>query len=140
VQDRMEARGAAILLFAWHREVVEELSKKLARFPHAVVMGGTPLSERELAFSLFQAGGMNLIIGNIGAMGRGNNLQRATRVIFAEYSWTDELNKQCEKRASRRGNNQAFTPCDYLVAPGSFDEFMLQSVFKKAQKVKEVVG
>lgn len=88
-----------------------------------------------------QKGNCRLIIGNIAAMGRGHNLQRADRIVFGEFSWTDELNKQCEKRASRRGRDQAaFVRCEYIVAPNSMDEAILGSVFSKARNVKRVIG
>jgi SNF2 family DNA or RNA helicase len=73
-------------------------------------------------------------------MGRGHNLQRADRVIFGEFSWTDELNKQAEKRASRRGNERAFVRCEYVVAPGSIDEKVVQALFTKEKRVREIIG
>ncbi len=105
-----------------------------------MVIGGTSATEREKIFANFQAGTRKLIIGNIQAMGRGHNLQRADRVIFGEFSWTDELNKQCEKRASRRGSEKDFVRCEYIVCPGSIDEKVLSSVFTKEKRVKRVIG
>jgi SWI/SNF-related matrix-associated actin-dependent regulator 1 of chromatin subfamily A len=141
VSERLESKDESILLFAWHREVCEGLYRALKAHRPALVMGGTKAAERELWFEQFQKGNCKLIIGNIAAMGRGHNLQRANRIIFGEFSWTDELNKQCEKRASRRGRDQAaFVRCDYIVAPGSMDEAILNSVFTKARNVKRIVG
>jgi hypothetical protein len=67
-------------------------------------------------------------------------LQAADRVIFGEFSWTDETNKQAEKRASRRGSTKSVVRCDYIVAPGTLDEPVLTSVFRKAANVKRVIG
>lgn len=128
----------SILIFAWHREVCEAIRNSL--YGSALVIGGTPADERERAFKKFQAGSLKYIVGNISAMGRGHNLQKADRVIFVESSWTDENNKQCEKRASRRGSTKKFVRCEYLVAPDSMDELILRAVFKKAAMIKKVIG
>lgn len=140
VRERMESKDESILLFAWHREVCQGLFHQLKDLYPQLVIGGTKPEHRELAFDKFQKGQCRLIIGNIAAMGRGHNLQRADRIVFGEFSWTDELNKQCEKRASRRGNEKKFTLCDYIVAPNSMDEPVLQSVMSKARNVKRIIG
>lgn len=140
VRDRLNDKGESVLLFAWHREVCEALKENLKEFKPVIVYGGISNDTREKAFRAFQDGSVKIIIGNIQALGRGHNLQKADRVIFAEYSWTSELNRQCEKRASRRGNNKSYVRCEYIVVPDSMDEIVLQSVFKKEKMVKQIVG
>lgn len=140
VRERLEDKQESILLFAWHREVCEQLLVELSKFKPGLVIGGVPKEEREKIFARFQAGKCKLIIGNISAMGRGHNLQKTDRVIFGEFSWTDELNKQCEKRGSRRGSDKEFVRCDYIVCPDSMDEKMLGSIFTKEKRVKRIIG
>jgi len=140
IAERLENENERILLFAWHREVTEGLSKALKKFKPGLIIGGVPHEKREEILTSFEKGSRRLIIGNIQALGRGHNIQKATRVVFAEFSWTDELNKQCEKRSSRRGNQASFIPCEYIVAPGSIDEPVLNSLFNKERRVKRVIG
>ena len=141
ISERLKSKNEAVLLFAWHREVVMRLSERLDCFPHGVVMGGTAEHFREKHFADFQAGKIKLLIMNIAAGGRGHNLQRADRVVFAEFSWSDETNKQCEKRASRKGRDKDLpVRCDYIVSPGSMDEPILEGVFRKAVSTKRVIG
>jgi len=141
IQERMQFKNESILLFAWHREVCEDLHQRLSSFKPGLIMGGVSHDVREKVFQEFQAGTRRLIIGNIAAMGRGHNLQKADRVVFGEYSWTDELNKQCEKRASRKGRQTSSeVRCDYLVVPNSMDEKILKAVFAKEQRVRRIVG
>lgn len=140
VTERLKEKKESILLFAWHREVCEILATKLQNYKPAIIYGGTSNEKREQVFRDFQTGKTSLIIGNIQAMGRGHNLQKAGRVVFAEYSWTDELNRQCEKRASRRGSKKAFVRCDYIVLPDSLDEVVLSSVYTKEKRVTKIVG
>lgn len=139
VKERAE-KGESILVFAWHRPVCVALAKALKEYRPALIMGGTREDVRETWMQKFQAKQCQIIVGNIAAMGRGHNLQATDRIIFGEYSWTDELNKQCEKRASRRGSEKLFVPCDYIVVPNSMDEMILSSVFTKEKRVKRVIG
>jgi len=136
VAERLRDKNESILLFAWHREVCEGLYDALSKWRPGLVMGGTRPDIREDSFKQFQSGEKKLLIMNVAAGGRGHNLQRADRVIFAEFSWSDETNVQAEKRASRRGNERAFTRCEYVVSPGSIDERVMSSVFRK-QKMGE---
>lgn len=141
VADRLREKPESILLFVWHRDVAKMLNTYLQNFKPGLVMGGTDSVYRENIFEAFQKGECRIIIGNIQAMGRGHNLQRADRIVFGEFSWTDELNKQCEKRASRRGrDHQAFVRCEYIVCPNSIDEKVLSSVFTKEKRVRKVIG
>lgn len=141
VKRRLENKKESIIVYAWHREVCESIAKRLAAFKPALIIGGVPNSYREKAFKSFQSGETQVIVANIAAMARGHNLQRADRIIFGEFSWTDELNRQCEKRASRRGRDKNLpVMCDYIVAPDSMDEVVLKSVFNKARAVKSVIG
>lgn len=144
IQERLRDKNEKILVFAWHREVCEEIFKAIKKNhpgAAALVIGGTSNEYREAAIRRFQEGPLRLIVGNIVAMGRGHNLQRADRVVFAEASWSDELNKQCEKRASRRGRDkELFVRCEYIVAPDSMDERVMTALFSKQQRTRKVIG
>jgi SWI/SNF-related matrix-associated actin-dependent regulator 1 of chromatin subfamily A len=135
-------QGDRILVFFWHRAVGHDLAARIAKVHFGSVPyidGDTPMIKREEMFRQFQCGRSQVIIGNIQAMGRGVNLQKATRIIFVEFAWTDETNKQAEKRASRRGSRRLFVPCDYLCAPDSVDEPRLRVLFRKQRLVKSIV-
>ncbi len=140
VKERLERKNESILLFTWHRDVALSLTKELVAFKPGLVIGGTSAEAREDWFQKFQSGETKILIGNIRAMGVGHNLQRADRVIFGEFSWTDEYNKQCEKRASRKGSTKSFVRCEYVIAPRTLDERVLGAVFTKQQKTKRVIG
>ena len=140
VSQRLEDKAEFILLFAWHRDVCMGLEKLLQKHRPGLIIGGTDKDYREKFFDLFQRGKTHLLILNILAGGRGHNLQRGGRAVFAEWSWNDETNKQCEARIARRGNDNAFMRSDYVVCPNSMDEPILNAVFKKAASVKRVIG
>lgn len=140
VSEKLE-KNESILLFAWHRDVVNGLADKLTKNGHrpGVVLGGTPNFVREKLFARFQAGQSKLLIMNIASGGRCHNLQKADRVIFGEYSWTDENNTQAEKRASRKGSKKSCVRCDYIVNPDSLDEIILSAVMRKAKTIERII-
>lgn len=140
VRERLTIKNESIILFCWHREVANALYELLLDFEPGLVMGGTNEASRENIFSKFQSGKSRLIIGNIQAMGRGHNLQRANRIIFGEFSWTDETNRQAEKRASRKGSINKAVRCEYICVPHSMDERVLRSVFTKQKRVERIIG
>lgn len=137
VQEKID-KGESILLFAWHLDVIDRLVSALKSA--AKIDGRTPMGSREDIFKEFQLGNLKILVGNILAMGRGHNLQKANRVVFAEYSWCDEANKQAEKRVSRKGNSQKHTRCDYLVISDSLDETILRSIMRKAKTIKSIIS
>lgn len=141
VRERLEAKNESILLFTWHREVGEELKTALKEFKPRLIIGDTDQATREEGFYAFQSGATRILIGNILAMGRGLNLQKADRVIFGEYAWSNETNLQAEKRASRKGRDQDLpVRCEYICCPDSLDEVILHSVMRKEERVKKVIG
>lgn len=140
-KEKLES-GESVLLFAWHREVIERLAEGLKAYMEFAVpiMGGTPQGDREISFQNFQSGKAKLQILNLVSGGRGHNLPRAQRAIFGEWSWADETNKQCEKRGSRKGSILDVFKSDYIACPNSMDGIVLQANFTKAKNVKKVIG
>lgn len=129
--------GRKVLVFAYHREVCERLATQFNTVP---LYGGVSSHIREYEVSEFKRGRTKIIVGGIGPMGRGHNIQEADEVIFSEYSWSDEENKQAEKRASRMGNDAIVTPCTYLALKDSVDERILTSVLRKQGDFDAVFG
>ncbi len=127
-----------VILFAHHRDVVEGLTKALHTFLPLTIYGGTPDKLRTQMQDAFQAGRRRLLIGNIDAMNLGLTLTKATRVVFAEYSWTPAGNEQCEDRAHRIGQKDSVF-CQYIVFPNSIDEMILNSVLTKEERIEKVM-
>ncbi len=128
-----------IILYGYHRDVVDNLAFRLKKFAPMIINGGVP-NEKRLEFEdLFQSRRRRLIIGNIRAMNLGLTLTAATRVIFAEYSETPSENEQAEDRAHRIGQHDSVY-CQYLVLPNSLDEIYLNMILRKQKTIKKVIG
>ncbi len=139
IQMRLE-KGQAVLAFAYHRDVCEGLADLLSRYKPGVIMGGVSTSNRMTRIDKFQNAKTNLMVINIAAGSRGNNIQRAERGVFVEPSWSDEENKQCEHRYARRGSVLKQVRSDYIICPGSMDERLFGSIFTKQERVRKVIG
>jgi SNF2 family DNA or RNA helicase len=128
-----------IILYAHHRDVVQNLSSKLSIFKPQVINGGVKDIVRTQIQDAFQSGKCRLLIGNIDAMNLGLTLTKATRIIFCEYAWTPSANEQAEDRANRIGSLWSIF-CQYLVYPDSIDEKILTSNIIKEERIKKVIG
>lgn len=131
------AENKRVLVFAYHREVCEKLATALNTTP---LYGGVSAHIREYELAEFKRGKTKAIVGGIGPMGRGHNIQEADLAVFVEFSWSDEENKQAEKRISRMGNDALVTPCVYLALKDSVDERILRAVLRKQGDFDAVFG
>lgn len=123
----------ALLVFAHHKEVVATLTSGLAKFKPITITGDTPVAKRQGMVREFQENGdRRLFIGNIQAAGTGFNLTKATRVVFAEYSWVPGENDQASDRAHRIGQkDHVFV--QYLVYRNSLDRKVLETLWRKRE-------
>lgn len=129
----------SIILFAYHRDVVQSLAEALKEFQPMVIQGGINDEERTRVQDAFQSGHRRLIIGNIHAMNLGLTLTRATREIFAEYDWSGKINEQAEDRGHRIGQKSSLF-IQYLVLADSIDEHILNRVLEKDEDIERIIG
>lgn len=118
-----------VVCFAHHKDVVEAIK---AGFPGKVVAltGETPMAERQANVDAFQAGAVDLFIGNIQTAGVGITLTRSAHVVFAELDWTPGNLSQAEDRCHRIGQVESVL-VQHLVLEGSLDAEMSQKLIEK---------
>lgn len=122
-----------ILIFAHHKQVIEQLSLWLKNFQPCIITGATPVKERDAIIKDYQNNrNRRVFIGNIQACGVGFTLTKATRVLFVEFSWRDGDNIQASDRAHRIGQN-ASVLVQYVVLKDSFDAKRMQILLTKRQ-------
>jgi superfamily II DNA or RNA helicase len=94
-----------VLVLTWHRHVAESLAELL---PNArLIQGGTSAGSREKTLDDFNAGQVQFLVGQIGAMGTAINLQKACkRVVVAERIGSPAMMEQALRRVWRRGQDQ----------------------------------
>jgi SWI/SNF-related matrix-associated actin-dependent regulator 1 of chromatin subfamily A len=126
-----------IVLFAWHVEVLDILTRLLYRHGIARVDGRTSASAKERAVKLFQSDPkIKVIVGNVLSLGTGTDgLQHVcNHAIIAEPDWVPGNNVQCFDRLDRGGQRRQVQG-DIFVAPGSFAERVLAGALRKGHVI-----
>lgn len=120
-----------VLVFAIHKETIALMDKNLGRWSPLTVTGDTRMELRDAMVKKFQTDiKQRLFIGNIQAAGVGFTLTKATRVVFAEFSWVPADNDQAADRAHRIGQNSAVL-VEYLVQKHSIDKAVIETMLRK---------
>lgn len=134
VRDFLDA-GNKLLLFAWHRDVVDLLVTELREYSPAKIYGGMSVASREESKQKFiQDESCRVLVANIQAGGVGiDGLQKVcNHVAFAEFSHTPLDHRQAEDRLHRSGQDLPVTSY-YLVAPGTVDDDSVEILDDRAQ-------
>ena len=129
IRDAIAASGQ-VVVFAYHRDVINWLEHDLAEYFPAIVHGGTPLKTRQWAVDSFQKGGSKVFIGQIQAAGVGITLTAASHVIFLELDWTPGMMSQAEDRCHRIGQTESVL-VQHLVLENSLDAHMAKTLVRK---------
>ena len=131
-----------LVVFAWHKSVVAMLSDSLKQDPpisHVVVTGETSASAKQQAIADFQAGHVQVIIGNISSISEGVDLSRANTVIFAESTWQTSALEQASARVENI-TKQGCAPLIYLLTiRASLDSIVLSKVLKKVGIIEQII-
>lgn len=127
-----------IIVFAFHRSVIEYLSAALKSYGVSLVIGGMSAEQKAMEVSKFTSGANRVFLGNIGAAGVGITLVNCSHVIMAEPDWVPGNNDQAIDRAYRIGQKSVVN-VKYLVYKGSVEEYILNSNFKKRKVIKSTL-
>lgn len=134
VEDFLDS-GNKLLLFAWHRDVVDLLVDSLKKYHPVKIYGGISVAAREEAKTAFiQDDACRILVANIQAGGVGiDGLQKVcNHVAFAEFSHTPLDHRQAEDRLHRGGQDLPVTSY-YLIAPGTVDDDSVEVLDDRAQ-------
>ena len=134
VEDFLDS-GNKLLLFAWHRDVVDLLVESLKKYHPVKIYGGISVAAREEAKTTFiQDDRCRIMVANIQAGGVGiDGLQKVcNHVAFAEFSHTPLDHRQAEDRLHRGGQDLPVTSY-YLIAPGTVDDDSVEVLDDRAQ-------
>lgn len=139
--DYLENNPGKLIVGAHHIEVVERLSKRLAKFGCLTIRGGMDVALKAERVRLFQIDDNDhrVLVGNIDAMGLGLTLTKASNAMVVEPSWNASKNEQFEDRIHRI-TQSANVYIRYLVLRGTLDERKLRSVLSKEKNINEVMG
>jgi len=104
--DLIARRIQPVLCFAWHRDVLSQLALALIglKMTVATIAGDTPERTRLGIIDEFNAGRIDILLGQTSALGVSANLQeRCRHVVFAERDWSPAVEEQAIARVYRMG-------------------------------------
>ncbi|WP_193752787.1 DEAD/DEAH box helicase [Aureimonas ureilytica] len=133
VTDILDSVEGAVLVFAYHREVIDGLAEGFRAAGHdpAIIVGDTSPADRQQAQDDVQEGRKRVFLGSMHACGVAITLTAASHVVFAEQDWSPGIMAQAEDRAHRIGQKGSVL-VQYLVVDGSIDATLMQSSHGKA--------
>lgn len=127
-----------ILIFTLFVPYADLLASKLSKFNAVKITGGVPLKQRNQAKDAFNNDPQcRVLVGTIGAMGKGHNIQAGDIVIHADKAWVPDIVEQAESRAHRRGRTDPVHVIS-LVASGTIDEHV-EAVLENKYRIKREV-
>ncbi|KAH7827436.1 uncharacterized protein MONOS_6718 [Monocercomonoides exilis] len=136
LHDQLEKKEK-FLVFAHHRIVMDGICQIFeSNDDYIRIDGDTPAADRHMYVRYFQEEERcKAAVLSLKAASTGLTLTEASRVIFAELSWTPGVLVQAEDRVHRIGQ---FNPVcvTYLLAKGTVDE----AIWAMIQKKLEVIG
>jgi len=138
VENMLEQGIKKVVLFAHHRDVIEEIHKYF-KDCSVTLVGGMSTEQSEASINEFQNNdNIKLFIGNIQAAGVGITLTAAHYVVFAELDWVPANMNQSEDRCHRIGQ-KASVLIQHLVLENSFDARMAQSIIEKQRIIDDIL-
>jgi len=132
------AGGAKLLVFAHHLPVLDALEEcvKERKVGYIRIDGTTPSAHRQRLVNEFQNDSqIRAAVLSITAAGTGLTLTAAHTVVFAELHWTPGVLLQAEDRVHRIGQTSTSVNIHYLIAQGSCDDLIWDSIAHKMQVV-----
>ena len=106
IADRLEAGNGPFLVGAWHTSVIDALYNELDErgWNCDVLDGRTSSTKKKLLQDEFNAGEIDVLIGQIAAMGVSLNLQQGSnKIIVVEEDWSPSVMDQFYARLHRIG-------------------------------------
>lgn len=141
VLDALEAQKA-IVVFAWHRDVVEAIAECLRKNGDLVVAhvhGDHSIEQRHEAVARFQAGKIDVLVATIAALGTGVTLTSANQVFFVELPWQPGVLEQAEDRLHRIGQKDTVV-ATYVLADSPVDRHIMGKITEKAEIIAKMFG
>ena len=107
IRDRIEIGQGPVLVGAWHRSVIDGLADALSDLEVGVLDGRTSEKQKIFLQDAFNDKKLDVLIGQIAAMGVSLNLQHGgNRIIVVEEDWSPSVMDQFYARLHRIGQTE----------------------------------
>lgn len=140
-QDGLDILPDKLVVFAHHREVIEQITDGLNTkgIKAAAYYGGMNDSDKDAVVQGFQKGDLQVFVGSIMAAGVGLTLTAADTCMILEPSYIPAENTQAEDRLHRIGAQKPVL-IQYIAAANTLDARVLSLVVSKMEMISEVLS
>jgi SNF2 family DNA or RNA helicase len=136
----LDGNDEKIVLFTYHREVLNALALALAEFHPAVIAGGMPPGRRERSLRSFRENPKcRVFIGQIVAAGTAIDLSAASQALMVESSWVPGENAQALMRLQNL-NQTARVSARFIGMTDSLDAQIQRVVRRKTRDLDKLFG
>lgn len=131
--------GEALILFCYHRLIIEGAMEKYSAYNPEKLYGATPPKERQQLINRFNNGDFPLFVVQIQAGGVGLNLQKACNTVaFLETSYSPSEINQAIDRVHRMGQTKHVNAY-FLTALKSYDNDIMKILLKKQKTFDKII-
>jgi SWI/SNF-related matrix-associated actin-dependent regulator 1 of chromatin subfamily A len=104
-------QGEQVVVFAHHKSVIEKLYEAFLKANQrvGVIVGGMTSEAKAEVVDSFQAGRLDVLLGNTEAAGTGLTLHAARHVVFVQLPWAPGVFGQAADRVYRIGQHRHVT-------------------------------
>ena len=140
VDDLLQSGARKLIVFAHHRDVIEQLAQGLTDAGHRplTIWGGTSQKDRDQFIDAFQDGPERVLLLSIEAASEAITLTAASHVIIAEPSPVPARNVQAIARAHRKGQTRNVL-AQFVTLPGTFDQRFMELIARKTRDIMRVL-
>lgn len=138
IESILDETNENLLVFAYHKEVIELLVNHLKSHRPIVITGDTPVGDRQSLVKTYQRNQSHkLLIGNYLALGVGFTIPKADRVIFVEYDWVPGNNEQASDRAVHMDKKTSVL-VQYICYKDSLDKAVIETLLRKRKAIGQI--
>ncbi|MGH7756462.1 MAG: C-terminal helicase domain-containing protein, partial [Vulcanimicrobiaceae bacterium] len=139
--DQLEGNDDKIVVFAYHRAVLNLLRDALAPFGVCYIDGDTTRLRREQQIDWFQTRAHHRVfLGQQDACKEGITLTAASRVVIVEPSWTADDNVQAAHRVARIGQTSGHCIVQLVALSGTIDAGIMRQCAHEARLAEETLS
>ena len=138
--ERVADTQGAVLVGAWHTQVIDSMVERLQikKLRVASLDCRTPAAKKTQLQAAFNAGDLDVLVGQIAAMGVSLNLQRGGNcIVTVEEDWSPAVMDQFYARLHRMGQEK-HVHVDKLIVANKLDRAVARLASKKAAEHRKL--
>ncbi len=141
LEEIIDDIGDQLLIFTWYKSFIPFVGSTLEdmQIPYRSIYGSVTSSDKRQFEQEFNNDEIQIIVGTIGAMGEGLNLQKSKYSIFTDIDWVPANNEQAEDRI-HRGEIKESPTIIRLYHPNTIETDIRYSNKQKQKVVNDTVG